>query len=95
MNKGSHIITVLTKEELTEILLKNQKELIENILLQKNTPNNNNEILNRKQTADLLGISLSTLWSWTKRKVLNSYGAGKRVYYIKSEVLSALKQLNK
>lgn len=49
-------------------------------------------ILTREQAATLLGINLSTLNSYTKKKLLKSYmikGTG-RVYYKKSEVIEAL-----
>ena len=52
-------------------------------------------ILTRQQTADLLSISLVTLWEWTNKNILQAYRIGKKVRYKKKEVLSALKQMNK
>jgi excisionase family DNA binding protein len=53
------------------------------------------EILSRKETAQLLGVDLSTLWAWTKTGKITSYGIGNRVFYKYSEIMSnSLKQLN-
>jgi predicted site-specific integrase-resolvase len=45
------------------------------------------EILTRKETAELLNINLSTLWSWSKAGKLTSYGLGNKVFYKYSEIL--------
>jgi predicted site-specific integrase-resolvase len=45
------------------------------------------EILTRNETAELLGINLSTLWSYTKAGKLTSYGLGNKVFYKYSEIL--------
>lgn len=52
------------------------------------------DILTREETAKLLSISLPTLWSWTKKNILKSYGIGNRVYYKKEEINEALIQIN-
>lgn len=48
------------------------------------------EILNRDQVCNLLNITKSTLWSWTKSNKLKVYGIGVKRYYKRSEVLAAL-----
>ncbi len=54
------------------------------------------EILTRKETAELLGINLSTLWAWTKAGKLSSFGIGNKVYYRYSQILEkSLIRLNK
>ena len=52
------------------------------------------ELLTRKETAELLQIDLSTLWDYTRKKMLPAYGIGKRVYYKYSEVIEALIKIN-
>ena len=52
------------------------------------------DILTREETAQLLSISLPTLWSWTKKNALTAYGIGGRVYYKKDEVINSLIQIN-
>ena len=39
-------------------------------------------------------VDKSTLWSWTKKGKVKSYGIGARVYYKLDEVEKALKPLN-
>jgi DNA invertase Pin-like site-specific DNA recombinase len=58
--------------------------------LQSNTPD---EILTRSETAKLLKINLSTLYLWTKKGKIKSFGISGKVYYKRSEVESALVRL--
>jgi excisionase family DNA binding protein len=51
--------------------------------------------LTRKQTADILGISLPTLHDYTKRGLIPSYGIGTRIRYKKAEVEQSLTQVQK
>jgi len=53
------------------------------------------EYLSRKEVCSLIGINLSTLWSYTKQKKLISYGIGNRVYYKRTEVEAAIIELKK
>ncbi|WP_374552515.1 DNA-binding protein [Flavobacterium sp.] len=49
------------------------------------------ELLTRKQTAELLNVSETTLFLWNRDKVLEHKKLNNRVYYIKNEVLNKLK----
>lgn len=51
--------------------------------------------LTRKETAQLLGISLPTLNDWTKKGLLKSYRISSRIRYIESEVHHAMESLRK
>lgn len=66
-------------------------------LLKEHTKNSKDAeiLLTREETAKLLSISLPTLWKFTKDDVIPAYRIGTRVRYKKSEVLLALKQMNK
>ncbi len=55
---------------------------------------NSNELLTRAQACSLLKINMTTLWNWTKKQKIISYGIGNRVYYKKSELLASLVRLN-
>jgi excisionase family DNA binding protein len=46
------------------------------------------ELLTREETAEYLKISLSTLWHWSKKGILPSYGIGNRVYFQCNEYVS-------
>jgi excisionase family DNA binding protein len=51
----------------------------------------NEEPLNVKQAATLLGITPQTVWEWQKRGTLPSYRLGNRIMFRRGEVLAALK----
>ena len=53
-----------------------------------------NDLLSKQQVSKLLGISLSTLWRWTRDGKLNAYGIENRVYYKKEDIITALKKIN-
>lgn len=55
----------------------------------------NEKILTREETAEMLSISLVTLWDWTRKNIVPAYRIGNKVRYKKSEVLEALKKMNK
>jgi len=52
------------------------------------------QLLTRKETADLLQINLTTLWSHTKSGKLQSYCLGNHRYYKLSEINKALIKIN-
>lgn len=51
--------------------------------------------LTRAEVAELLSISLPTLHEWCKKKILNPYRMGNRVYFKSDEVEKSLKQINR
>jgi hypothetical protein len=76
-----------------------QKAISENVrgqleeLKKSFQPKTPEEFLTRTQTAELLKINLSTLYLWTRKRRLKSYGISGKVYYKRSEVESALIEL--
>lgn len=62
---------------------------------ENNQTNNDQELLTREEAAKLLSISLVTLWKYTKEDIIPAYRIGTKIRYKKSEILSALKQMNK
>ncbi|UBZ12486.1 helix-turn-helix domain-containing protein [Flagellimonas marinaquae] len=81
-----------TPEQLQKAITENVKRQLEELKrnFQPKTPD---EFLTRKATAKLLNINLSTLYLWTKKGILQSYGISGKVYYKRSEVESALIEL--
>ncbi len=74
-----------------EAILRNQlKELMKEIS-KSSTP----KYLTRKQVAEMLSISLTTLWRYTAMGVISSYQIGNRVLYNQKEVQLAVIKLNK
>lgn len=51
--------------------------------------------LTRDNVAKLLSISLVTLWKYTKDGLIPAYRIGTKVRYKKSDVVDALKRMNK
>lgn len=66
-------------------------------LLQSNNTNreDENEFISIEETCELLRLNKTSIWKHTKSGKLKSYGIGNRVLYKKSEVLEAVKPLNK
>ena len=53
----------------------------------------NPELLTRKETAKILGISLVTLHDWTKNGTLPAKRIGTRIRYDKQQVYNSLKDI--
>ena len=58
-------------------------------------PKQPTEYLTRNEVSELLKCDLSTLWLWTKKGKLTSYGIGNRTYYKRAEIENAIICLNK
>lgn len=48
------------------------------------------KLLTRIQTAKLLGVTLPTLYDWTKKGLLTSYRIGNRIRYKHAEIMEAI-----
>lgn len=51
--------------------------------------------LSRQEVAEMLKISLPTLWRWTKENKLQSYYIGSRVLYKNAEVHNSISKLHR
>ncbi|MEO5931633.1 MAG: helix-turn-helix domain-containing protein [Candidatus Kapaibacterium sp.] len=51
------------------------------------------ELLTRKETAELLHVSVLTLRNWERRNILRPRRISRRVLYVKSDVVTALTTL--
>ena len=49
----------------------------------------------RKEAAELIGVSLVTIYNWTKAGVINPYKIGSRVRFKKSDIEKILLNSNK
>lgn len=54
--------------------------------------NKNDVYLTRQETADFLKINTTTLWHWTNKGKVKSYGIASRRYYNKKELIDTLKK---
>ena len=84
-------ITEITVDELADKvadkLLRKIKHYIDDL-----AANQNDIFLTRTETADYLKVDLSTLWNWSNKGKLISYGIGNRRYYNKKEIIDLLRQ---
>lgn len=53
-----------------------------------------NRLRNRKETAEILGVSLPTLHEWTKNGTIQGTRIGSRVRYRMSDIEAALKDIH-
>jgi hypothetical protein len=90
------LIFTIKMENPFEIILEKLNN-IEKAIEKLNAPSNNDDeiLLSRIETCELLKINFSSLWKHTKSGKLASYGIGNRVYYKKGEVLHSIKKINK
>ena len=73
-----------------------QKKWIAEVLQENQSPpKEEEELITRKETAQLLGISLPTLNEYSKDGIIPAYRIGSRVRYKKNEVLEALVSFQK
>lgn len=85
------ILTSLPFEQLQNAI----KEAVRAELLNftPSTREENPEFITRKETAQILGVSLVTLNEWTKTGVLQGYRIGSRVRYNRTEVQTSLQKV--
>lgn len=50
------------------------------------------ETLNRREVAALLHVTTQTVINYTKKGILKSYKVGRRVLYLKEEVVAVIKE---
>lgn len=92
MKKESMII--LNREQFEETLLATVKPLIDD--LKKNyQPNSPEDLLTRKELAELLGVDPSTIHNYTKKGLIQPWGLpdSGRIYCKRSEVEATMVRL--
>lgn len=84
-------ITEVTVDELADKVADKLLEKIKNYI--EDLASNENDIfLTRTETAEYLKVNPSTLWNWTNKGKLKSYGLGNRRYYNKKEIIDLLRK---
>ena len=51
-------------------------------------------LMTRKQAAEYLSVSLTTLRTWTETNIVPGYRLGGRIYYKEKDILSALQEIS-
>lgn len=83
----------ITKEELTADFLKVVQSQIDDLKIHFQ-PKQPNEYLSRNEVKNMLGVDLSTLHNWNKKKILNPLAISGRIFYLRSEIEASIKPLN-
>lgn len=60
----------------------------------KSWENSQEKLLTREEVAEILSISLVTLWKYTKQSIIPAYRIGTKVRYKRKDVISALELMN-
>lgn len=81
-------------DELTNKIVNELKLIVKEMMISKQIVNED-VLLTRQETASMLGISLVSLWTWTKGDIIPAYKIGNKVRYKKSEILKSLVKKNK
>ena len=82
----------ITPEQLQTAISNDVKSQLDE-LKKSFTPKIPEEYLGRKETSNILKINLSTLYLWTKKGRLKSYGISGKVYYKRTEIENAFIEL--
>ena len=92
MNKKSVQLISLTAEELVEIISQKMIPILFYKLSQHLQPKEPEEYLTIEQLCELLKKDRSTIWRWTKSKVISAYQIGGSPLYKRSEIESLLNE---
>ena len=84
-------IQEITVDELADKVADKLLDKIKHYLDDLHT-NESDVYLTRQETADFLKINITTLWHWTNKAKIKSYGIGYRRYYNKQEIIALLKK---
>ena len=88
--ENSVLIEKVTQEQLIAAINQAVQNQFEELKQELHKVRDQEELLTRDEAASHLKINSSTLWLWTKKGKLSSYGIGNRVYYKRSEIMESL-----
>ncbi len=88
--ENSVLIEKITEAQLLEIINQAVKNQFDELKQELHKVRDQEELLTRDEAAKLLKINSSTLYLWTRKGKLPSYGIGYRVYYKRSEIMDSL-----
>lgn len=83
-------IMTVQPEELKTLVLETINMAIQPLISSQKNVENEDLLITRKEAADLLHISLTTLDTYTKQGLLVRYKVGHRVLYKKSEIIASI-----
>jgi len=81
------LFTVFTENEIREMVQKQVDEALSRTTTNQPEPT---EFLTRNEVSDLLGVSLVTVWDWSKKGIITPYKINSRIRFKKSDVLESV-----
>lgn len=88
MQNNSILLSPISIEDLGRFIEEKVTKAVEKItFLNKN---DGKSLYTRQETANLLGVSLTTLFHWNNQGILNARKIGRKVFYSKDEVLAQI-----
>lgn len=87
-------LITLSKEDLSNLIKSSINEVLEENQLSQPQPAEHPEYLTRKQTAEKLHISITTLDTYTKNGLLNAVKIGHRVLYRYEDIENSIAKIN-
>jgi excisionase family DNA binding protein len=85
---------ILTPVSITS-LMEGVREIVRAELQQQGRADLSEKLMTAKEAADLLRVSLVTLWQWEKQGRISKYSMGGRTYFKYSELLAGLDTLQR
>ena len=95
MKTNSILLQELSVAELEALIGKTVKKNVAELQKELQSKKFTEELMSRRQVCLFLQINSSTLWAWTNKGKIKSYGIGARRYYKRSELLESLSLLKK
>ena len=89
------LLTGFSANELENAIKNWVREVLEEFKQQEVSNRNNGEVLTPKEAAKFLNVTKTTLHNWHKGGKIKATTLGRRVYYNKQEILSALKNIDR
>ncbi len=65
-------------------------KFIEDLKPQNEASQKSEKLITRAETAQMLGVTLPTIYDWTKKGIITAYRIGNRVRYKHDEILEAV-----
>lgn len=89
-NKKENMLVQLNVGDLEQLIKDAVKEEITKIIQLKPEKEKTAELLTREEVSKMLKVSYTTLFNWNNEGILKTKKLGKRVFYLRSEVINQL-----
>jgi excisionase family DNA binding protein len=85
---------ILTPVPIADLMAR-MRDIVRDELQQQSRADLSEKLMTAKEAADLLRVSLVTLWQWEKQGRIPKYAMGGRTYFKYSELMSSLETLQR